>query len=261
MPITKDRLSSKPEPVSGKEPLEIREFSSLYDVAKNYTETIKKTIEKTRQNNEDTNAALEEVDKLYIEDNFVKEEADLCAILSNVKLFLDVDERMQKIRDEKNKTKDPKRERELDQQLRLEKNTIIPFNHQVRDFLLENGDFISPVQMSSLLAKMNNGITAPFDRLIIGLQAEVAVLNLIKEIPDITARPATELEDARGVDIVISSPQLLELDIKTGGGQGDGLGRQNELDIDRNNLNNRSFELTPLGKHEVTKELRERLQK
>ena len=46
MPITKDRLSSKPEPVSGKEPLEIREFSSLYDVAKNYTETIKKPLRK-----------------------------------------------------------------------------------------------------------------------------------------------------------------------------------------------------------------------
>ena len=255
MPSTVESLQKNPEPLSDKEPLEIRKFSSLNDVAKNYTTTISKAIQNAHKNHTNVNAALKEIDKLYIEDNFVKEEADLCAILSNVKLFLDVEKRMQKIRDGLASTNDQKQIRELKQELRNEKQIVISFNHQVRDFLFENGDFISPSEMKSLLAKMNNGITGPFEKLINGFGAEVAVFNLIKEMPDVAARPATDMEDAKGVDIVITSPRRTELDIKSGGNQGDGMGRTNELDIDRGDLEGDSFELTPIAKRRVTTEL------
>jgi hypothetical protein len=74
-------------------------------------------------------------------------------------------------------------------------------------------------------------------------------------MPDVAARPATDMEDARGVDIVITSPRRTELDIKSGGNQGDGMGRTNELDIDRGDLEGDSFELTPIAKRRVTTEL------
>jgi hypothetical protein len=253
MPTTAERLNNAPntEPSNDKEPLEIREFSSLNDVAKNYIATTNRAIEDAKKNRTDINAALKEVDKLYIEDNFVKEEAELCAILSNAKLFMEAEKRMQKIRDKLDSTNDQKKIKELKRELRKEKDSVIPFNHQVRDFLFENGDFITPSEMKSLLAKMNKGLTGPFEKLINGFGAEVAVFNFIKDMPGVIARPATDLEDAKGVDIVITSPRRVELDVKSGGNQGDGMGNVNELDIDRSDLEVASFELTSVGKRKV----------
>lgn len=139
------------------------------------------------------------------------------------------------------------------------KQAIMPYNHKLRDFLLENGSVLDFETMQQWLSRAMGEKSATAGKILSGFQAEVATALLLSE-SGLSVRMSTIEEDLKKIDLVYQedghAPK--KVDVKTGGNQGDGIasGVDQEIDIERQWLD--GFSIKPEYKQSVLRQLRSR---
>lgn len=137
------------------------------------------------------------------------------------------------------------------------RDSLIGFNHMLRDFLIENGSHVGKLELEDWFTKMNRNVPGPAKAIIRGVAAEAAVIRFIQkhgEEHDLRVRPATTEEDRKGIDmVVVSDGRIKKIDVKTGGQMSFGITGNEEVNVDARQLKN--FDLDPDGQRDVLGQL------
>ncbi len=218
-------------------------------------------------------AAKEFVYKKHVEGAEFKELGKLCEILFLAPLAADIQERLDPINDELSNLNNRYRDRESrppEVQLRIAElkklkkpllDSMMPFNHLLRDFVIDNGDHISHENLENWLSKANNNVPGPFKKILSGFAVEAACNRFVMQGlagEDIACRKSTIEEDKAGIDmVIIYQGREINVDVKTGGNIADGLGKVSELDIERNEVS--GFDISPNARIAIARRIRNML--
>jgi hypothetical protein len=123
----------------------------------------------------------------------------------------------------------------LDYQNSQNKENIISFNHRLRDVIALTADVVPRKRMESWLGRFMGDNPVEAEKIIAGMGAEVAVYRVaVREFGSVNVKLSDVEQDKRGVDLLVrTNASWKEIDVKTGGNQGGGLGRSHEVDVDR----------------------------
>jgi len=200
------------------------------------------------------------LEKDLVENAEFRQTGDLSDILLSSRAAAGIQERLDSLREAQRgaerKSLDWHRNRKEIQTL---KRAIMPYNHKLRDFLLENGSVLDFATMHQWISRAMGEKSATAGKILSGFQAEVATALLLSE-SGLSVRMSTIDEDLKKIDLVYQeaggAPK--KVDVKTGGNQGDGLanGVDQEIDIERQWLN--GFSIKSEFKQSVLRQLRNR---
>lgn len=201
-----------------------------------------------------------ELERDLVENAEFRQTGDLSDILLSSRAAAGIQERLDSLREAQRTTErnglDWHRNRKEIQTLR---QAIMPYNHKLRDFLLENGSVLDFATMQRWLSRAMGEKSATAGKILAGFQAEVATALLLSE-NGLHVRMSTIDEDLKKIDLVYQeegrAPKTI--DVKTGGNQGYDLasGVDQEIDIDRQWLD--GFSIKPEFKQSVLRQLRGR---
>lgn len=197
------------------------------------------------------------LEKDLVENAEFRQTGDLSDILLNSPTAASIQERLDLARDALRNTEEGSIEwHHQKRTIKTLTRAIMPYNHKIRDFLLENGFVLDFETMHQWISRAMGEKSATSGRIMAGFQAEVGFFLLLEE-EGFDVRMSTIDEDLEDIDVVYQSASGLseKINVKTGGNQGDGIakGRVKQVNIEREWLD--GFSIKPEFKQSVLRQL------
>lgn len=213
--------------------------------------------------------ALARVREKFVNHAEFKELRLLCDVLTSAAEAMRVQKKLHKIneklhilRQKEKKAGLEEPEKSEKQQLRaerkLEVSRILPFNHKLRELIDTVASIVDREELENWLEKATKGSVGFVKKVISGMCSEVAVARLARTLPEVkSVRLSTQIEDAKGTDIIVilTSGREIEIDVKTGGAIDIHGTRAKEVSIEQSEI--KGFDVSVSYREQVIQRIRD----